>query len=183
MPSLEEQVVLHGMTPDEAMQSGMVLQRLMKNPATRSRALAIYKENFPNEVIPEVDIPNNFESLLKPINEKVDALVKENAELKFSNSRKGILEDMVEKGEASTMAEARDIEKFAVENKIADYGKAAHFFHMSRKQAEPTADFTIYGGPLEMPTDFKDIAKNPKSWAQKAGIAALNDFRKTNKAA
>lgn len=183
MPSLEEQVVMNGMTPEEAMQSGMVLQRLMKNPATRARALSIYKENYPDEVIPEVDIPNSFESHLKPIKEKLDALVAENAQLKFDNSRKGILEDMVEKGEAVNIAEAREIEKFALENKIADYGKAAHFFQMSRKQAEPTADFTIHGGPLEMPTDFKDIAKNPRSWAQKAGIAALNDFRKTNKAA
>lgn len=183
MPSLEEQAVMNGMTPDEAMQSGIILKRLMANPATRGRALAIYKENFPDEAIPEVDLPHTFETQLKPIKEQLDSLVRENSELRLSNSRKGILEDLVEKGEASNMAEAREIEKFAVDNKIADYGKAAHFFHMSRKQAEPTPDFTVHGGPLELPIDFKDIAKNPRSWAQKAGIAAMNDFRKANKAA
>lgn len=183
MPSLEEQAVMNGMTPEEAMQSGLVLKRLMSNPATRERALKIYKENFPNEVIPEVDIPNTFEAQLKPIKEKLEALEKENGELKLSNARKGILEDLVAGGKASNIAEAKEIEKFALENKIADYEKAAHFYQMSRKQAEPTADFTIHGGPMEMPTDFKDIAKNPKSWAQKAGFAALNDYRKTNKVA
>ena len=81
------------------------------------------------------------------------------------------------------MAEARLIEAFAVENKIADYEKGAHFYHMSQKQATPTPDFTIMGGPLEMPDNFKDIAKNPKHWAQNAAVTALNDFRKSNKVA
>lgn len=183
MPSLEEEAVMNGLSPDEAMRGGIVLQRLMKNPATRAKALAIYKENFPNEVVAEIDIPNNFETMLKPINDKLTALEKENGELKLSTARKGILQDMVESGQASNMAEAKEIEKFAVENKIADYGKAAHFYHMTQKQAEPTTDFAIQGATLELPTDFKDIAKNPGAWARNQGVTALNDFRKTNKAA
>lgn len=183
MPSLEEQAILEGLSPDEAMQSGLVMSRLLRNPATRNKALAIIKEGDPKLNIPEVDIPASFEAHVKPLNERLDALEKENGELKLSNARKGILQDMVEDGTAANMAEAKAIEKFAVEEKIADYKSAAKFYHMSQKQAEPTPDFTIQGGPMELPENFKDIAKNPKAWAQKAGIAALNDFRKTNKAA
>lgn len=183
MPSLEEQALLEGVSPDEAMQSGIVLSRLLKNPATRSKALGLIKENDPNLNVPEIDIPHSFAAHLKPIQEQLDALAKENGELKLSTARKGILEDLIQEGHAANMTEAKAIEKFAVDEKIADYKSAAKFFHMSQKQAEPTADFTIMGGPMEMPTNFKDIAKNPKTWAQKEGLAALNDFRKTNKAA
>lgn len=183
MPSLEEQAILEGVSPDEAMQSGLVLSRLLKNPATRAKALAVIKEGQPDLNIPEVDIPHQFAAHLKPIEEKLAALEKENGELKLSNARKGILEDLVADGLAENMAEAKAIEKFAVDQKIADYKSAAKFYRMSQKQAEPTPDLTIMGGPLDMPENFKDIAKDPKRWAQNAGIAALNDFRKTNKAA
>lgn len=183
MPSLEEQAVMDGLSTDEAIESGLVLSRLLRNPSTRAKALAVIKEGNPGMNVPEVDIPNSFETHLKPIKEQLDALTKENGELRLSNARKGILEDLVADGLAQNMAEAKVIEKFAVDEKIADYKSAAKFFRMSQKQAEPTPDFTIMGGPLEMPADFKEIAKNPKHWADKAAVAAMADFRKSNKAA
>jgi hypothetical protein len=183
MPSLEEQAILEGVSPDEAMQSGLVLSRLLKNPKTRAQALGLIKQNDPNLNVPEVDIPASFEAHLKPIQEQLTALAKENGELKLSNARKGILEDLVTDGLAANIAEAKLIEKFAVDEKIADYKSAAKFYKMSQQQAEPTADFTIMGGPLDMPENFKDIAKDPKRWAQNAGLAALNDYRKNHKAA
>ena len=183
MPSLEEQAILEGVDPEEAMQSGLVLSRLLKNPATRAKALAVIKEGNPDLHLPEVDIPQSFAAHLKPIQDQLTALAKENGELKLSNARKGILEDLVTEGLASSITEAKAIEKFAVDEKIADYKSAAKFYKMTQQQAVPTPDFTIMGGPLDMPENFKDIAKDPKRWAQNAGIAALNDFRKTNKAA
>lgn len=183
MPTLEETVALEGMSNDEAMQAGLLYSRLLKNPATRAQALQLMKAGDPNLHIPEVDIPTQFETHLKPLKEQNEKLAKQLEEMTLATARKGILEDLVTGGLAENMAEAKLIEKFALDEKIADYKSAAKFYRMSKQVAEPSADVTIMGGPMEMPMDFKEIAKNPKSWANKAAITALTDFRKTNKVA
>ena len=181
MPSLEEQAIMEGVGTDEAIEQGLVLSRLLRNPATRADALRLIKRNNPALNVPEVDIPQSFEAHLKPLLDKVDEMGKQLAETKLEGMRKGRLEDLVEKGLAESVSEAREIEKFAIDEKIADYEKAAKFFRMSQKQAEPTSDLAIMGGPMELPVDFKDIAKNPSRWAQKAAAEAFADYRKTTK--
>lgn len=183
MPSLEEMAIMENGGTDQTLESGLIFSRLLKNPKTRSQALQLMKQNDASLNIPEVDIPNSLEGLMKPILDEVAGLRSELNATKLEGARKGILEDLVSEGLAENMAEAKLIEKFAVDEKIADYKSAAKFYRMSQTQATPTPDFSVMGGPMEMPADFKDIASNPKAWAQKAAVTALNDFRKTTKAA
>ena len=88
MPSLEEQAALEGVSTDEALESGLVLSRLLRNPATRADALRIIKKGNPNLNVPEVDIPLSFESHTKPILDQVASLQQELAATRLDNMRK-----------------------------------------------------------------------------------------------
>jgi hypothetical protein len=180
MPTLEETVALEGMSNDEALQAGLLYSRLLKNPATRNQALALMKAGDPNLHIPEVDIPQQFQTAMKPLADELAELKKKNEELTLATARKGILEDLVSDGLAENIAEAKVIEKFAVDHKIADYKEAANFYRMSQQQAAPTPDtMNGYPGTMELPIDFKEIAKNPRGWARKMAVSSMAEFKKS----
>lgn len=180
LQSLEDFVAAEGLTPQEAAQLGVLYAKLLKHPEIRDDALRLQKKLNPAVSIPELDVVDRVNGAIKPLADRAASLEEKLTQADLKSARNEKLADMVDKGQAKNLAEAREIEKFAIENKIADYERAAHFFSLQAKEsARPT-----YEGPtpVTLPIDLKKMTGNLNQWAREEALKAVREMR-GNKAA
>lgn len=100
--------------------------------------------------------------------------------MKLRNNRDSIISALIEEGVVASRKEFEEVEKFGVENKIADYRSAARFYNMQAQSAEPSgapiSENFEPGRPPEIP-DLKKFGGNIQAAAQAEAFRALADLR------
>lgn len=165
---------LEGLSADEISRLASISQQVLGNPATRTEALRLLRKVNPNVPLPELDLDERFAAQDKQRKDELAALEAKNTERDLAYARDRRKLSMMEAGTVKNTAEFEAVEKFAIDNKIGDYDKAAHFFQMSQQVATPTPG-TIT--PMKLPINFEEIGKNPRQWAREEGVKVLNEVR------
>ena len=164
---------LENLSPDDITRLAAVSYQLLDNPDTRKEMLRLQKKVNPTQVFPELEIDERFENLQRTSDEKVLKLQEEIQKRDLENLRNSKHKMLLDKGLASSHEEIEQIEKFAIDNGVGDYEKAAKFYHLERQSAEPSYDNTLQ---LERPTMPKDFDASPQG-VRRAAIDALKEFK------
>lgn len=166
---------LEGKSPEEIEALAMLAQGLASNPKTRNGFLRLTKTANPDTAIPEIDIPNQIGGLmaepLKRLEAAEAALAQRALEDRVRAQRKeaGISED-----------ELPAVERFMVDNRIADHKSAKKFLDQQNRLAEPTPASTgtgmrRFGAPV-MP-DLKATGGDIRAHTYNAAYAAIDELR------
>lgn len=109
-------------------------ESMLQDPKVRGNFLGIMREKFPDVPIPEVDIPNQFKSVVEAQEKRIQEMEEK--------ERKREIEARVEKGRAEALkvagispSDIEEIEKTMTEKGIADHVTAATYLSQSRQLA------------------------------------------------
>lgn len=170
-------VSLEGLSADQVSNLAALAKGMSENPETRGDFLKLLKKQKPELSIPEVDLPVQMESVVKPLQEQIATLQAEKAE---AEARQRVLDarnEVVGKG----LAKAEDIpeiEKLMLERGITSHATAAEFYASQQRAAVPTPSrFT--GGNQSLPqVDLKAAGVGSmKQWARQEAHRVLDDIR------
>jgi hypothetical protein len=134
---------LEGKSTEEIAALAELALQISSNPKTRQGFLNLSKLNNPDASIPEVDIPVHVNKVMEAGLKRLEAVEKENQEMKAErsilNKREALLanEKIVKLGVDRSDLPA--IEKIMVDKHIPDHETAAEFYAMQQRSAEPTA--------------------------------------------
>ena len=155
---------LEGKSAEEIESLASLADSLASNPKTRLGFLQLTKHANPDASIPEIDIPNRIEGLVKPY---VDRIAKMEADTIERETRERIESHRRELGVSKD--ELAKIEKVMVEKGIANHATAKEFIDRENRMAESTPaptgrSFRTFGRPelpkLEPGTDLRGYARN-----------------------
>jgi hypothetical protein len=164
---------------EEALGAHRLLEAVMKNPKTKTKAQAIIKELNPNISIPEYDIAASADEKYRELEAKFEKLQKSLADKEVDSKVGGAFERLrMERG--YTPEGIEKIKGLMVEKAIADPEAAAD--HWDRKNPKPeisqpsgwqsTAMFDSSEG-----TDLDRWLKNPEKAQDEEIAAVLAEFK------
>lgn len=152
MPSFEE------LTDDQRAQLGKTLFAMLGDKDTSKAVKQLIAKKNPNYKDPELLIDEQLSSALDPLKKQVEAMSEERTKEKIKND----LEKVKDRCEARGL-KFEDVEKFAVENSIADYDKAIYFMERDTQSADPTPPTLNTVNPTE---DVNKLLLNPTALKQ-----------------
>src|SRR5258706_1781767 len=139
-------------------------QAIITNPETREMALRATKIVNPKLAIPELDSKVAIEAAVKPVQERLDAMVadklRQEAEDRVHTARKNL------KAQGYSDEDVTAIEKVMVDDKIASHETAAKFYSAQQRLADSTP------GTIARSTLNYTLPESPLK-ALKAGNKAL----------
>lgn len=150
------------------------MDALLRNPEVSKDAKKLLKKVDPKLSFPELELDERIEKATEQGNERIKKLEDELNVERRNREYRDQLQAVREKG-----FEPTEVEKIMTEHKIADYSTAMKFMEMERSLAPPTPESLT---PFTMPDETKDIMKNPKQWANRKGMEALNEILKQRRA-
>lgn len=152
---------------------------LAENPSTRKQFLQLTKQVRPDVPIPEIEIEERTNSVLKQAEDKVrsleDRLRQKDAREELEKRRNALLK----KGLIESEDDIKEVEKLMVEKGIANHETAAEYHSWMKQAAAPTP--SQFPQPVMSKFNTKDFMKNPTGAARDAAHAALMEFRKNPK--
>jgi hypothetical protein len=166
-------VSLEGMTPEAIAELAIAAKGMLENPATRTRALTLYKEVKPDASIPEIDLPHQFNAALAEERQKREALENRMREDDVRRDIEAKRAAMVSKGIPSD--KVVEVEKLMTERGIMNHDTAADFYLSQQKLATPTSPdigsrFHSQGLPV---IDAAPFGGSIKNWAKAQAMAQL----------
>jgi hypothetical protein len=162
---------LEGLTEDQRNNLARWSNSLLRNKETREGFLNLTKKANPAFTHPELVVKET-------INASVEELRKDNKTL-AEQLQKQVIETARDKKAAELKAKGFDIEaveKVMGDNNIASYETAMKFMSQESRLAAATPA-SLSSTNANMPTDMKDIAKNPAKWAREQAVKVMNEFR------
>jgi hypothetical protein len=142
-------ISLEGMSSEAIQGLAQLAKGLSDDPKTRGRMLALVKERDPTMSIPEIDIPEQFNTLLAT---ERDARVKIENKMRDDDIRREVREkrDTI-MGRGISAAEVVEVEKLMTERGIINHDTAAEFYLAQKQMAVPTPPAHLSYQPLELP--------------------------------
>jgi hypothetical protein len=157
---------LENMSEDE--RNSLALKRLFTHPEVGMEAKRLYKKVTPDAKFPDLDAEDRQVALRKELSDKVAALEEKVQTDAIMQRRK---EHHAEIRAAGFDPDA--VEKLMTDERIGSYETAMKYMKAQNANVAPTPGNVT---PLQMPADYKDIAKNPKGWATAKAHEAINEL-------
>ncbi len=169
-------ISLEGMSEEQIAGLARVAKSLGDNPKTREGLQRLMKENNPDLMIPEIDIPERFRAELeherterKAIQTRLDS---EAMERRILASRQVIIGKGVPEDEVSA------VEKLMVDRGIVNHETAAEFHMAQKRMAEPTPPAANVGfGAFELPNLKNEAGMNSRQVAKNIAMQMWNEFK------
>jgi len=168
---------LEGKSVEEIQALAELANGLASDPKTRRGFLQLTKMANPATSIPEVDIPVQLESMLKPHFEKLDALSKRAEQEDRERAVLKRREELIDEG-----VDPKDIpkvEKLMVDKGIANHKTAVEHMRLEARSAEPTP--AAFSGPrrFEQPKlpDLKAFGGDQKAYAYATAYQVIDELR------
>jgi hypothetical protein len=146
------------LTDEEREKLAAFANHLLSDPKTRKQALKLAKERDPNFTHVELEIDDRMEAVRTENAQTIEKLQNDIQERDLASQRRAIEEKLSKDG-----FEIADVEKVMTENRIGSYDTAVKFMQQERRLAAPSPASTTR---MTLPTDVKDIMKNPTQWAR-----------------
>jgi len=168
---------LEGLTESQIKQLAAGMQQLLQSPdaETRRGAQRLLKKVDPKLTFPEIEQEEALQSALKPVIEDTQKLRTELQEKEFKQR--------VAAEHARVQArgfKVEDVQKFMTDRGIVNFDTAMNVMDMEQRLAAPTPE--SIAGNYDMPTDQKDIFKNPAQWARKTAHNIINELQARKRA-
>lgn len=170
---------LEGLTEDDIKQLAEIQVATMTNTKTRLAQQRLTREVLPNNSYPELEAHERQAEQDKKLREEIATRDKRIDEMEMRGKRESVIQQLIDSGAIESRAQFSEIEKFGVENKIADYEKAAHFFKLSQTAAEPSST-TTFETPLPLAPVLEGLDKfrgSKSQWAEAEAYKALNEIK------
>ena len=160
---------LEGMSDDDVRALASLAKSLGDSPKTRLGLMQLTKALDPSVSIPELDTLGTVANVKRQMDERFSNLEQKNQykeleERLYAGRRKAVSAGHVKDSEID------DLEKFMLENGMADHEKAAQHFSNARKLAEPAPQAQA---KYEMPRDHLSLFKQK-------GMTGLNEMIRNN---
>lgn len=152
---------------------------LAENPTTRKQFLQLTKQVRPDVPIPEIEIEERTNSVLKQAEDRVKSLEDKLRQKEAKEELMKRRDALVKKGLIDSEDEIKEVEKLMVEKGIANHETAAEYHQWMKQAAAPTP--SQFPQPVMSKFNTKDFMKNPTGAARDAAHAALMEFRKNPK--
>lgn len=171
---------LEGLSEEDVKRLAEIQARVMTNPKTRIQAMKLIREAVPEQQLPDLDAFEREEKREEKLREELKVRDAKLEEIELRGKRDTLIQKLIEAGTIESRAQFEEVEKFGVENKIADYEKAAHFWKLSQQPSEPSPSvFPDYiGHPAKPALEGLDkFNGNVHRWAEAEMHKAVNDLR------
>lgn len=147
---------------------------LAEDPKTRRAFQALLKTQNPSLPIPELDAETRAAAQIKPLQDELAALRKEQAEKRGVDGLQARRAKLREAGHSDE--EITSIEKLMVDKQIPSHDTAAEHFRMSQKLATPTPSILRQN---TLPVAGKDVkeAGGIRKWAITEASKAADDIK------
>lgn len=159
------EISLEGMSPDAIQGLAMLAKGLTDDPKTRGRMLSLVKERDPGLNIPEIDLPQQFHTMLSEERGKREAI--EN-KMREDDVRREVMQKRQEiQSKGISASEVVEVEKLMTERGIVNHDTAAEFYLAQKKMGEPTPPPGAAYQSLTLPViDAKPFGGNMRSWGK-----------------
>ena len=154
-------------------------KKLADSPNTRKEFLRLTKQVNPDMPIPELEIEDRTNSVLKQAEDRVQSL---EAKLRERDAREELdkrRQSLFKSGKAKSENDIEEIEKIMLEKQIANHEAAADYWDWMKQAAEPTP--TGYNPQVIKQWDLAKYMKNPVGAARDEAAKALNELRRPNR--
>ncbi len=159
---------------DEQAQLLKSTEQLLADPETRGSFFNLLKKKNPNMVIPEVDVPAQFQAALaqeREAREKLENQIKEDKTRAEVEKRRSKLH-----GKGLTDSDITEVEKLMTEKGIVSHDTAADFYLQSRRLAEgSTNEGSVKKPSLPNPMEEAKATHggNIRAWARDTALKAM----------
>jgi hypothetical protein len=154
--------------PTEVERQAAAFRKLINNPEVGLEAKRLYKKVVPDARFPDLDAEERLAAATKPLQEKIDKMESEQ------------LDERVRRNRETNHKKVRDagldpdaVEKIMTDEKIMNYDTAIKYMKAQTSNSQPSHSSIT---PITMPTDAKEIQKNPGAWARGEASKAINDL-------
>ena len=159
--SLEEQ------TEKEA----AAFRRLMSDPSVSLEAKKLYKKAVPDARFPELEAEDRLAAATKPLQDKIEAMEKEQIETRVTRNRE---ENHRKCRDAGLEPDA--VEKVITDEKIGSYDTAIKYIQAQNKNVAPTP--ANYRPPIDIKgEDAAEWRKNPTRMANTIAHQVIDELR------
>ena len=171
--------ILEGLTQEDKDRLAEIQVLTMTNPKTRMEQQRLIRVAKPDQQLPELDAYERGAASEQKLREELAKRDTEISEIKMRGVRESLIQKLIDNGTMASRAQFEEIEKFGVENKIADYEKAAHFWKLSQQAAEPTTTTFPDSSPPALPVmEGLDKFKGSRSnWAENEAHKAWQELK------
>ena len=153
-------------TPAE--REAAAFRTLLNHPEVGMEAKRLYKKAVPNARFPDLDAEDRLAAVTKPLQDKIQELETANINSRVEQSRR--------ENHAKCTAAGFDpavVEKTMTDDKILNYDTAIKYLTAQQRNVQPSH---IPHTPIKMPDNAKEIAKDPKGWANRTAHAAMDEL-------
>jgi hypothetical protein len=155
-----------------------VYHDLVNNPQTREMMLRATKKVNPTLNIPELELKDQVNGLMKMGTERISSLENQLNEYKIRDEVIKRRQEL-KKEHRFNDDDIEEVEKLMVDRKIADHKTAADFFKMQKQQAVPTPHSPMT--PVSLPQDSlaamnKGGQTGLNQWARGEAMKSLDDL-------
>lgn len=160
---------LEGKSAEEIERLAGWAQKILTSPETRTEALRMTRKADPTFRNAEIELDDKIAAATKASDDKVEKLE--------DQLRRERLERQHSEKKTELAGKGYDIDvldKIMVDNKVGSYDGAMKIFDAEKVLAPGTTP--EYGGATRMPTDMKEISKNPNQWARDKAAEVLKEF-------
>jgi hypothetical protein len=158
---------LENMTEDE--RNSLALKKLFAHPDVGPKAKRLYKQVVPDAKFADIELEDKMSEQTKALQDEITKL-REEAQTRDITARRAENHQRIR--EAGFEPDA--VEKVMTEEKIASYDTALKYMKAQNANSRPTPPIGL--GPQEMPADWKEIAKNPRQWANREAYKAVDEL-------
>lgn len=159
---------LESMSDDE--RNSLALKKLFSHPEVGMEAKRLYKKVVPDAKFPDLENQDRIDTANAALRAEIVKL-QEDAQTRDITARRKENHQMIR----AAGFEPDAVEKVMVDEKISSYDTAIKYMKAQNVNSRPSPGIGV-GSPQEMPADWKEIAKNPRQWANKEAYAAVNDL-------
>lgn len=179
MSGLEGKSIRDRLTEEEILGYAEMSESLMQSPKHRTAFQRILKDANPNLSIPELEIEERVAARVKPLAEETAALKAKDAARESERQQEVLYENLRDARVIANRSEFGELVKYAAEKgfQTNDVGLkiAAAHRDSERELAEPTPQ---NAATSILPSNFKDIMKDPTGWARKTANDAFRTIVK-----
>jgi hypothetical protein len=151
-------------------------RKLSESPETRADFLRLTKKVRPDVSMPELDIEDRTNSMLKRSEARVASLEAKLHERDAIEKLEKRRSDLVQNGFVSNRAEIQEVEKIMIEKGITNHEAAAEYHKWMKQSAVPTP--TGYNPNPMKQFDLSAFRKNPVQAAREVAAQAMTEFRR-----
>lgn len=167
---MPEPVSLENYTEEQRANLARLGHTLLTNPEVAAQTKRLIKKVNPQAQFPDIDIEDRFETL------KQEQQAQRDKDHEAERVRRS--NEAYERTRGAVVARGHkieDVEKVMKDKGIANYDTAMELMEAQQQLAAPTAESLT---SMQMPSETKEIMKDPRGWSNRMAHGAIDELRK-----